>query len=139
MSARLFLMTTLLVACALVAGCGSDSTPTQVTQNEAPILPPQNIVVQPLIGGGVYLSWDANTQGNLAGYNIYREDPSQIVQKLTATPIKETSFLDSGVQAGQTYHYWVTSVDKNGKESTYQPFHVSIPTLGTNDKRDRES
>jgi fibronectin type III domain protein len=65
----------------------------------------------------VELIWTANTEPDLAGYNVYRrEEPGtshQINQELLPTPI----YRDSSVEAGRKYSYQVTAVDLAGNES----------------------
>jgi fibronectin type 3 domain-containing protein len=38
---------------------------------------------------------------------------------LTSTPVAALTYVDSAVQAAQTYFYVVTSVDSSGVESAY--------------------
>lgn len=61
---------------------------------------------------GVDLSWEANTEADLAGYNVYRDGV-----KVTAKPVAAPGFHDAGLQAGRRYAYAVTSVDAAGNES----------------------
>jgi fibronectin type 3 domain-containing protein len=119
MSAKKTVFTTfvLLALCALVVGCGDDSV--APTTDEAPILPPQNLVVTQT-PNMIRLAWDANPQGNLAGYNVYRmEGGSGVLVKMTHTPILANYFEDASVQPSIGYQYRVTSVTTNDKESPY--------------------
>lgn len=65
----------------------------------------------------VALIWNANTEPDLAGYNVYRSDngkpPRRINRDLVGTPI----FHDSSVERGRAYAYRVTAVDREGNES----------------------
>lgn len=64
----------------------------------------------------VRLAWDANTESNLAGYQVYRSEESGIY----GSPIAQTAqilFTDSTVQRGKTYFYTVTALDTDGNES----------------------
>jgi len=67
--------------------------------------------------GQVELIWTANTEPDLAGYNVYRRDdggpPRRISQALVSTPI----FHDSSVEQGHSYAYEVTAVDLAANES----------------------
>ena len=67
--------------------------------------------------GQVELIWSANTEPDLAGYNVYRRDdggpPHRINRALASTPI----FHDSSVELGHAYAYEVTAVDLGGNES----------------------
>ena len=114
-----FTMIVLLGACALVAGCGDETIAPTIT-DEAPILPPQNFVSESHTSS-VVLTWDANTQGHLLGYNVYRSDGAEldVITLLTPTPITETTFEDFDVIPGVGYRYRVTAVSRIHKESQH--------------------
>lgn len=69
------------------------------------------------------LSWEPNTEPDLAGYIVYRQTvaadgtlnaaPSQ----LTPTPIPAPAFSDLTAQPGQTYSYRIVAVDSDGNRS----------------------
>jgi hypothetical protein len=61
---------------------------------------------------GVDLSWDANTEADLAGYNVYRDGV-----KVNAKAVAAPGFHDAGLAAGHAYAYAVTAVDAAGNES----------------------
>jgi fibronectin type 3 domain-containing protein len=75
--------------------------------------------------GAVELIWTANTEPDLAGYNVYRRDdtvpppdraaapPQKLNQEFLATPI----FRDTSAERGHRYQYWVTAVDLAKNES----------------------
>jgi len=69
----------------------------------------------------VNLSWDAPTGSTdpVAGYNVYRSPSgsSSYVQINTAI-VTQTTYVDTGVQSGQTYDYIVESVDASGNTSS---------------------
>ena len=72
--------------------------------------------VQP-VPHSVTLTWTASTS-TVSGYNAYRSTVSGgPYTKLNSTPIAATTYVDSTVQAAQTYFYVVTSVDSSGVES----------------------
>lgn len=67
-----------------------------------------------------YLSWDANKESDLAGYNVYRSETaggtrtkvnSSLVSKATAY------FTNTGLVNGKTYYYRITAVDTSNNES----------------------
>jgi hypothetical protein len=76
--------------------------------------------VQPSAPSGpkhsVNLSWKASTSP-VVGYNVYRRGTSGLI-KLNSMPVAGTSYVDSTVQAGQTYFYVIKSVNARGTEST---------------------
>jgi fibronectin type 3 domain-containing protein len=68
----------------------------------------------------VMLEWSANTEADLAGYNLYRSTTTPV---LLANPLNgaslltTTTFVDDGLTNGVTYHYVVTAVDIFGNVS----------------------
>jgi len=72
---------------------------------------------------GITIRWNEglDADGNPAvGCNLYRTTSTgQGYTKLNATLITGTAYHDTGVQAGITYYYVVTSVDSDGDESIY--------------------
>jgi fibronectin type 3 domain-containing protein len=75
----------------------------------------------------VHLSWKASVSNNVVSYNIYRATvPNSYGLLVSMHPT--TSYTDSTVQSGQTYHYVVTAVDSAGGESSYSNrVEVAIP------------
>ena len=72
----------------------------------------------------VDLSWSANSESDLAGYNLYRNGV-----KVNTTPITATTYVDTGLVDGTTYSYRLSAVDTDGNESA-QSGAVSATTLG---------
>jgi hypothetical protein len=62
------------------------------------------------------LSWAPNTEPDLAGYNVYRQEGAS-KQKINSELVKTPIFRDTNVQPGQRYSYSVTAVDVRGNES----------------------
>jgi hypothetical protein len=77
---------------------------------------------QPLVpptGPGINLVWDANTESNLAGYNVYRSTQSGTFTSLALNGtqlVATASYTDSTAQSG-TYYYVVKAVNSSGQES----------------------
>lgn len=70
-------------------------------------------------GPSIDLNWEPNGEADLAGYIVYRREEGGAWEKVSAaTPGIEPAFHDTKVQAGHTYHYAVSAVDKGGHEST---------------------
>jgi hypothetical protein len=79
----------------------------------------------------VDLSWDAPSSSSdpVAGYDIYRATGSSSSHQLLTTSVDtQTTYMDSTVQSGTVYTYYVESVDSSGMQSTpSSPVSVSIP------------
>ncbi len=81
------------------------------------VLPPAaplNLVASSA-GSDCNLAWNANTEPDLAGYNIYRK-ASTDWQKINLSPVAASSYTDAGLK-NDTYTYRVTAVDQVGNES----------------------
>ena len=66
----------------------------------------------------VDLSWQANTDTDLAGYAVYRREGEAAWQRISpAEPVIGPGFHDEHVEAGHTYQYAVTAFDQTGHES----------------------
>jgi fibronectin type 3 domain-containing protein len=76
----------------------------------------------------VTLTWMASTS-LVIGYNAYRGTQSGgPYTRLNPSLIATTTYIDSTVQAGQTYYYVVTAVDSDNTESVYSnQASVTIP------------
>lgn len=69
------------------------------------------------------LSWSPNTEDDLAGYFVYRQDidskgvATGTVTRLNTTPVVGPAYRDQTAMAGRRYAYRVTAVDAAGNES----------------------
>jgi len=68
-------------------------------------------------GGTATLSWDENTESDLAGYNVYYGLSGAYSQSLDVG--KVTSYTVSGLPDGQTYYFAVTAYDTLRNEGGY--------------------
>ena len=107
------------VALLLVAGCGKKLG--GETQR-----PPE-----PVNPHSVTISWVASPS-QVAGYNVYRSSGSGSPVRLTNGIVTGTQYTDRTVAAGQTYTYYVTSVDLKGIESKPSgKITATVPTTVT--------
>lgn len=68
----------------------------------------------------VTLTWNANTESDLAGYKVYRATSSGAYGAPIATiQSNTTSYIATGLQFGTTYFFVVTAYDIAGNESAY--------------------
>jgi hypothetical protein len=69
------------------------------------------------------LSWEPNTDSDLAGYIVYRQQISptgaliEPSTRLNSTPVPGPAFRDKTAASGQRYAYRVTAIDAAGNES----------------------
>ena len=106
---------TLIAAGLLVAGCREVTGP-----GHAPA-PPRGLYS---VTGDhqVTLHWLANTESDVAGYNVYQaacfrgsDCPYELVG--TASGAGSTTFVITGLGNGETWYYAVTAFDRRGNES----------------------
>jgi fibronectin type 3 domain-containing protein len=75
----------------------------------------------------IELSWEADTEPDLAGYRVYRstgDGPFEKMGDMVATP----SYSDRAAEHGKTYRYAVSAVDKTGNESARAaPVEATLP------------
>lgn len=77
------------------------------------------------------LSWTANTESDLAGYNLYRAESSAgPFARVNANPITSASYRDDGLKIGVKYYYYVKAVDTARNESAPSQT-LSMVTTGT--------
>jgi hypothetical protein len=100
---------------------GDDSPPVTVTTHD--IFPPAAPVGLQAVFSGleqrkfVDLSWNSNTESDLAGYNVYRNEEGAAPAKINGELVKTPAYRDVDVQSGHRYLYSVSAVDLRGNES----------------------
>lgn len=78
-------------------------------------------------GTAVELSWQGDTDADLAGYRIYRAAAGGNFQKVGETS-GLPSYSDKTVMPGQIYRYAVTAFDRSGNESERSaPAEAAVP------------
>ncbi|MFO7889272.1 MAG: fibronectin type III domain-containing protein [bacterium] len=76
--------------------------------------------------GSVVISWNSNTEADLAGYKVYYGTESGNYSKVENAGNTELYSI-SNLVAGQTYYFAVTAYDESGNESDFStevPFEV---------------
>jgi hypothetical protein len=94
----------------------SDFAPSAPTDATAPAIPTGLSAA----GGEnqITLTWDANSESDLAGYYIYRDTSSSgSFPYLTQVSSSTTSYVNSGLGDEVTYYYKITAFDSSGYES----------------------
>jgi len=64
----------------------------------------------------IELSWTTNSEPDLAIYKVYRGDSASSATNLIATT-EDSSYVNSGLSAGETWRYAVSALDTFGNES----------------------
>ena len=71
------------------------------------------------VGPAIDLSWQPDTEADLAGYVVYRREGDGPWRRVSpAQPVVGPGFHDASVQVGRTYEYAVTAIGQNGRESS---------------------
>jgi len=111
-----------------------DSAPAEIFTHDVfpPAIPTGVVAVANASGTerSVDISWSPNTEGDLAGYNIYRRDAGSqaLPVKLNTLAVRAAAFKDANVQAGHSYEYFVSAVDVRSNESaTSSPAGEKVP------------
>lgn len=94
-----------------------DSTAVSITPRDVfpPLAPTRLSAVY--AAGAVELIWNANTEPDLAGYNVYRSEQGAPPRKVNADLVRTPVYRDASVEPGRRYEYRVTAVDLSGNES----------------------
>jgi hypothetical protein len=100
---------------------GDDAAPQQVFTNDTfpPAVPTG---LQAVFSGSgqspfIDLVWAPDTDADLAGYNVYRQEDGGQLTRINSELVKSSAFWDTNVSPGKTYFYAVSAVDLRGNES----------------------
>lgn len=101
---------------------GELSAPITLTMKDSfPPAAPRGLAAVPGSQAGaatIDLSWEPNTETDIAGYNVYRRaSASGAFQRITANPVLGPAFSDTTAVPGTAYTYRVTAIDGSGNES----------------------
>jgi hypothetical protein len=68
----------------------------------------------------INLQWDASSDPDIAGYNIYRRVlPDSVFTKINSEVVTEDLYFDTAVTGDKVYDYSISGVDKDGYESAW--------------------
>ena len=74
------------------------------------------------------LIWAPDTEADLAGYDVFRQEESGEPVKINSGLVKTPAFRDLNVASGKKYLYSVSAVDVRGNDSTRsQPASEAVP------------
>ena len=74
------------------------------------------------------LTWAPNTEGDLAGYNVYRREDGGTFKRINSELVKTPVFRDPDVTPGRQYFYSVTAVDlRNNESAKSEEAHEAVP------------
>jgi hypothetical protein len=101
-----------------------DSAPVEVTPRDTfPPAEPAGLeaAIIPVTSGNaayVELSWNIDSDSDLAGYFVYRSDREhEAGQRVNSEVVPSPTFRDNSVAGGARYFYRVSAVDRDGNES----------------------
>ncbi|MFC1462712.1 hypothetical protein ACFLQU_03815, partial [Verrucomicrobiota bacterium] len=77
--------------------------------------------------GCIVVTWDANPEPGIAGYNIYRFDYEWgVFERLNNAAVTKLQFVDRAVRPGETYFYYVSAVIQSEFLSDYMEGPASM-------------
>lgn len=85
-------------------------------------------VGDPGTGLSLTVSWEANTEDDIAGYMRYRSDTQFGSYYQYGVPVPGTSYSDNGVTVRKPAWYRVSARDTSGNESGWSQPAVGVPT-----------
>ncbi|NUM48617.1 MAG: DUF11 domain-containing protein, partial [Anaerolineales bacterium] len=109
---------------------GPDFDPTQAgvmqvipSSDVTPPAAPQNLTLDGTATSSISFSWDANTDPDLAGYEVYRQEISTTLgiptafSRIAQLDASNTAYTDLGVVADHTYEYYILAYDTSFNRS----------------------
>ncbi|MCD6335655.1 MAG: T9SS type A sorting domain-containing protein [Candidatus Latescibacteria bacterium] len=82
-------------------------------------------------GNRVALSWTANAEQDVLGYNVYRREESEELGQfeLIVTIVSGVEYVDGGAIEEKQYGYRITAVDGSGNESMPSSVAVNLSDM----------
>ena len=78
-------------------------------------------LVAPTTANKASLSWTANDEPDVAGYNVFRATGTGPFTKISTGLVTSPAFVDDGLFPGTAYSYQVSAVDTSALESDRSP------------------
>jgi hypothetical protein len=111
----------------------------------APAAPTGASVTVVTEGEALTITWTANTEPDLAGYNIFRSTSSTSgFTQINSVLLTDTTYTDSGLTADTTYYYYIVAVDNatvpniSDASTTVSGTAAAVPDDGDGDDDDGE-
>ena len=82
-------------------------------------LPPWHLAVVPIVGGDMYLSWDAIDEDDVATIRIYRSVDGDSYELYATIDGDAIDYTDQDISPGLVYAYRLTCLDAAGQEGDY--------------------
>jgi len=116
-----------VISTANSVGQSGDSAQAAVTTLAAPPATPVGLAA--IAGdGSVSLTWNANSESDLAGYHVYRSTiPGSGYTRQNNVLLNSPAFTDNYVSYYTTYYYVVTAVDRDSLESPVSSQVSAVP------------
>ena len=83
----------------------------------------------------VQITWTTQSESNISGYNIYRNDSmdlssaikvSDLIEGTNTSEAHTYTYLDQELEQSGTYYYWLQNVELDGYTSFYGPVSVTF-------------
>lgn len=108
---------------------GTESGASDVARAWSRLAPPTNLQRTANVDGSVTLRWSASA-GNVSYYWVYMKGPGSSSFNRVAYPVhNQTSFVATGLRAGNTYQFYVTAAGSYGNESDGSNVVTVVPVL----------
>jgi hypothetical protein len=106
------------------------STTTPVKDTTAPSIP-TGLTAVVGTGRAVSLDWNDNTEPDFSEYGIYRFTSPVTASALKIAEVRASRFVDTDVDIGTTYYYWLNAYDSVENVSGFAPYVEATPVVIT--------
>jgi hypothetical protein len=83
---------------------------------EPPTVPTRLTATDEVFADRIHLYWQASSQ-NPSGYKIYRGTTADTAAATLLDTVSDPGYIDSSVEAGTTYYYWVSAINGVGESA----------------------